>query len=487
MKISRGDSPSRGTAEPKYVKSRQTGIRHSPPRGIAPDPGIGYRITCYPILMALTSRLWQRRKDGASNASRRVKAVLWYSPEQWSDLRNGPEEVDDLGKDYAQWQKATEAHIASLESAGHQVVRVDVDVPELRPWCLQNQLPLSGSARFAYASEKVRRQLSLAQRATTLRKLWRCWLALLVLLATTLVVWRWYYFSPFSSLDAERSLGALMMLAVLLLGISGVGGMGMVLVAGIQALRHRGGVRREYIRLGVVAAFSISLLFAVWWVDGALQRQAIGRVTVRGALLVNGIGRYQQEHGRPPRTLTALVPEFMESIPSTGIGVCPQFQYRLLNAMVTWYDLGLHHGDYERSLHLHAVGHPSRAHLAFSVGFDNRVTRVELSRLPRRAGYDFFDPDRWQREPASRASMARDLVASGILIGRSPPEVVRLLGKSTGGKQGKNTPWELTFYCYQVLRDGRGPLTYRPGVDGNGGFSPGGRDQRGRWTYDPHD
>ncbi len=80
-------------------------------------------------------RFWRRIGGSASRVSPRVKGVPWYSPKQWSALRDASSQTDDLGEDYGEWREATEAHILALEGAGHRVIRFYVDVQKLNSWC----------------------------------------------------------------------------------------------------------------------------------------------------------------------------------------------------------------------------------------------------------------------------------------------------------------------------------------------------------------
>lgn len=47
----------------------------------------------------------------------------------------------------------------------------------------------------------------------------------------------------------------------------------------------------------------------------------------RSAPLVEAIKAYEGEHGHPPPTLNSIVPDFLPSIPETGMGAYPQYRY----------------------------------------------------------------------------------------------------------------------------------------------------------------
>ena len=47
----------------------------------------------------------------------------------------------------------------------------------------------------------------------------------------------------------------------------------------------------------------------------------------RSATLVAAIQQYAEEKGAPPKSLTDLVPEYLEEIPETGMGAYPNYEY----------------------------------------------------------------------------------------------------------------------------------------------------------------
>lgn len=137
--------------------------------------------------------------DGASRVSPRVKGVLWYSPEQWSVFRDASSQTDELGDDYGEWREATEAHIQTLERAGHLVVRFDVDFQKLKSWCQAHEIPLSKDASAQFGRERIILRLSLENKAAFWRKLWTRWLAMLISCAIFLAISHWYLYSPFAT------------------------------------------------------------------------------------------------------------------------------------------------------------------------------------------------------------------------------------------------------------------------------------------------
>jgi len=67
--------------------------------------------------------------------------------------------------------------------------------------------------------------------------------------------------------------------------------------------------------------------------------------------------------------------------------------------------------------------------------------------MPQAPGYRFFDQDRWKKNPEKRIAIARDLVGSKLLIGKSEEELTRLLGRPDGRRKLSDEPWELRVHC----------------------------------------
>lgn len=56
---------------------------------------------------------------------------------------------------------------------------------------------------------------------------------------------------------------------------------------------------------------------------------AVREVAEQGAPLIDAIRRFETTRGTPPATLSELVPEYLPSIPTTGIRLAPEYEYRV--------------------------------------------------------------------------------------------------------------------------------------------------------------
>lgn len=66
-----------------------------------------------------------------------------------------------------------------------------------------------------------------------------------------------------------------------------------------------------------------------------IRMQAFHELAVRSQPLVDAIESYHSDTGHYPPSLTNLVPEFLPSIPSTGMGAYPDYEYR--TGTNSWY------------------------------------------------------------------------------------------------------------------------------------------------------
>jgi hypothetical protein len=62
-------------------------------------------------------------------------------------------------------------------------------------------------------------------------------------------------------------------------------------------------------------------------IGGSIRMSAFHRLAERSKPLISAVRSFEQKHGRPPESLGALVPEFIPSVPSTGMGAYPKYEY----------------------------------------------------------------------------------------------------------------------------------------------------------------
>lgn len=59
----------------------------------------------------------------------------------------------------------------------------------------------------------------------------------------------------------------------------------------------------------------------------ASSRHGVTVISRNGAPLISALRAYQRDHGRYPERLSALVPDYLPRIPTTGLAAFPKFEY----------------------------------------------------------------------------------------------------------------------------------------------------------------
>lgn len=73
-------------------------------------------------------------------------------------------------------------------------------------------------------------------------------------------------------------------------------------------------------------AYFVAFILSVRIGEG-VRMSAFHRLAERSKPLVAAVHAFEQKHGRPPESLQTLVPEFLPSVPSTGMGAYPKYEY----------------------------------------------------------------------------------------------------------------------------------------------------------------
>jgi hypothetical protein len=75
---------------------------------------------------------------------------------------------------------------------------------------------------------------------------------------------------------------------------------------------------------GLILVFSFFLALRA---GGAMRMWGFERFAERATPIVDAIERYSKEKGQPPPSLEELVPDYLPSIPATGVGSAREFRY----------------------------------------------------------------------------------------------------------------------------------------------------------------
>jgi hypothetical protein len=99
-----------------------------------------------------------------------------------------------------------------------------------------------------------------------------------------------------------------------------------IFVAGSIALLFRRARGIAFVCLLCAAAYCVAFLLANN-IGYHIRMNGFKCLAERSKPLVRSIHGYEKKYGHPPETLQALVPEFISSIPSTGMAAYPEFEY----------------------------------------------------------------------------------------------------------------------------------------------------------------
>lgn len=91
-----------------------------------------------------------------AHAQRVVAGIAWFRSDQWQLLRSLASDPDILEQTHAEWESLAKKAIQDLAGEGVLARKVDVDVNDLRVWCIEQGRPMDGSARAAYAAARLR-------------------------------------------------------------------------------------------------------------------------------------------------------------------------------------------------------------------------------------------------------------------------------------------------------------------------------------------
>ena len=104
---------------------------------------------------------------------------------------------------------------------------------------------------------------------------------------------------------------------------------GLSLLLALPALVGLGFQRTRFV--SAVVALSCAVHFAAFvsslQIADRIRMNAFADLAERSKPLVAAIHAYQQKRGHPPESISGLVPEFISSVPLTGMGAYPEYEY----------------------------------------------------------------------------------------------------------------------------------------------------------------
>jgi hypothetical protein len=101
----------------------------------------------------------KKRKQKSPDKVTAVLGVAWYSRYQWERLRQIAADPENLDDTYEEWKASAKKALRDMEKLGTVTRKVNIDVEELVAWCKFQNLPIDGTARSAFAGEKLHEEL----------------------------------------------------------------------------------------------------------------------------------------------------------------------------------------------------------------------------------------------------------------------------------------------------------------------------------------
>ena len=78
-------------------------------------------------------------------------ALAWYRQEQWQLLLDYSTDSDKLECTYQEWLEHAEKKVNEMGKDGINVVKVGINIEEMKKWCERHDKPIDGHTRSEYA------------------------------------------------------------------------------------------------------------------------------------------------------------------------------------------------------------------------------------------------------------------------------------------------------------------------------------------------
>jgi hypothetical protein len=226
-------------------------------------------------------------------------------------------------------------------------------------------------------------------------------------------------------------------------------------VIGWRALRARRGERLDF--LGPAIALILGPLGILYQgaINSRIELAGLRAQPSRSRPLIEAIARYHDARKRYPDRLGDLVPDFLPSVPSTGMRGYPSYEYERFREDVpydpgaVWYNLCSRHETFPGLI----PWWPRTFELPVQLELDLDETGLKvtharvLGRLPNGIRPEPFLPSVWRERPEERCSMITDLLGSVRLEQALLASVEAELGEPSGRRPLLRVPWELSIHC----------------------------------------
>jgi hypothetical protein len=200
----------------------------------------------------------------------------------------------------------------------------------------------------------------------------------------------------------------------------------------------------------IVKIFVFGKMFHKFWTE------SYERLAERAKPLVMAIENYHVENGKPPPTLQALVPEYIDAIPGTGMKGYPEFEYRDMasESVLMWWNMGrVEFGDSVEP-NTEKFYYPvdcDHGNLIVVLHVNGSVSKILGNDLLLHRQKNSFEREMWSQVPEERMNMVDDILGNKELLNMTGDQLIEMLGDPDGKKQYNTSPWELRVDCGYLM------------------------------------
>ena len=78
-------------------------------------------------------------------------ALAWYRQDQWQLLLDYSTDSDKLERTYQEWLEHAEEKVNEMDNDGINIVKVDINIEEMKKWCERHDKQIDSYTRGEYA------------------------------------------------------------------------------------------------------------------------------------------------------------------------------------------------------------------------------------------------------------------------------------------------------------------------------------------------
>ncbi len=90
-------------------------------------------------------------------------ALAWYRQDQWQLLLDYSTDSDRLERTYQEWLEHVEKKINEMGKEGINVVKIDINIEDMKKWCERHDKPIDGYTRSEYTVFLAQNNLNILQ------------------------------------------------------------------------------------------------------------------------------------------------------------------------------------------------------------------------------------------------------------------------------------------------------------------------------------